>query len=282
MISVIIPARNEPYLTPTITDVLGKAGGEVEVVLVQDGAPPEGQSPIPSVLREHPKVHIIEWTEPRGMRAAINAGVAAASGRYVMKLDGHCMMAPGWDGTLLKTFETYSDDTVVIPRRKRLDPDLWALCDTHKLDVDYERLGYPRDGEDGIRGQRWDERAIARRDVMIDETPTMQGSCYLLSKEYWDWLELLDESRWGSFRLEAQEISFKVWLSGGRILVNKNTWYAHWHKKRRGFSLDPIDQQKALDYSRQWLTGFLWGKQIFHLQWLIDRFKMPGWPEGGW
>jgi lipopolysaccharide assembly outer membrane protein LptD (OstA) len=36
-------------------------------------------------------------------------------------------------------------------------------------------------------------------------------------------------------------------VSGGEIKVNKNTWYAHWHKTiGRGYSLDR-EQEKAED-----------------------------------
>ena len=62
-----------------------------------------------------------------------------------------------------------------------------------------------------------------------------QGSCYFTTKRYWDsLLAPLDTEHYGTFTQEAQEIGNKVWLSGGRLVVNKKTWYAHYHKGKRG------------------------------------------------
>ena len=40
--SVLIPARNEPYLVKTIEDVFQKAAGEIEVIAVLESYWPEG------------------------------------------------------------------------------------------------------------------------------------------------------------------------------------------------------------------------------------------------
>ena len=42
------------------------------------------------------------------------------------------------------------------------------------------------------------------------------------------------DEKYGPFTQEAQEISNATWLSGGRVMVNKKTWYAHYHKGHRG------------------------------------------------
>lgn len=272
LVSVLIPARNEPYLQQTIHDVLAKAVGPVEVVVTLDGYWPNPP------LAADARVTLIHRTKPLGMRAALNSAAQAARGRYLLKLDAHCLLAMGWDEELKRA---HQPQWVQIPRRLRLDPDRWTLTDAHKRPVDYERLTYPADDRDGVRGRVWEERAVERAGVMIDETPTMQGSCYFLRRSYWDMLELLDADNWGSFRLEAQEISLKVWLSGGAVMVNKHTSYAHWHKPKshgRGYRLDTDDQQQALDYSRRFLSGRPWHKQTRDLLWLIQHFQMPGWP----
>ena len=37
LVSIIIPSRNEPFLQHTIDDILAKAAGEIEVIVVLDG-----------------------------------------------------------------------------------------------------------------------------------------------------------------------------------------------------------------------------------------------------
>lgn len=82
------------------------------------------------------------------------------------------------------------------------------------------------------RGQ---ETTLKRQDVLIDDLMTMQGSCWFMSRKHWDnCIKEMDSENYGPFTQEAQEISNKTWLSGGRVIVNKKTWYAHMHKGKGG------------------------------------------------
>src|SRR3990167_90611 len=222
-----------------------------------------------------------------GMRAAINAGMSIAKGEYVMKLDEHCLLDEGWDVKLQADCE---DDWVVIPRRYRLDAENWKIIEDGRAPVDYMYISYPYerpyDRRCGLYGGGIDkQRHIDRKDVLVDDTMSMQGSCYFLKKSYWDkLLRPLDDVNYGKFNHEAQEISFKVQLSGGRVVVNKKTWYAHYHKgkngKGYGFSREQYkkheaDKEKARRYALDyWLTT----KDYKHdFKWLIEQFNPPGW-----
>jgi hypothetical protein len=89
----------------------------------------------------------------------------------------------------------------------------------------------------------------------------------------------MDEENYGQFTKEFQEISLKAWLSGGRVIVNKKVWYAHWHKtKGRGYSLDKEEWDKGTKYLNKWMDGKVWHKQKYDLKWLIQKF----WPVPGW
>ena len=66
MISVIIPARNEPYLQQTIDDLFKKASGEIEVTAILDGYWPQ------PILRDDKRLRLIHYYPARGMRNAIN------------------------------------------------------------------------------------------------------------------------------------------------------------------------------------------------------------------
>ena len=92
--SVIIPSRDEFYLAKTVQDVLVKAAGPVEVIAVLDGYWPEPP------LDDYPNVHLIHWSESKGMRAAIHAAAWIAKGEYLLKLDSHCSICERWDDIL--------------------------------------------------------------------------------------------------------------------------------------------------------------------------------------
>lgn len=283
-VSVIIPSRVDTYLQKTIDDLLAKAEGWVEIIVVLDGYWTD------PVLKNDPRVKIVHQGtihDNLGMRAAINAGMSLAEGEYVMKIDEHCMVDQGWDTKLKADCE---DDWMVIPRRYRLDPDKWEVIEDGRPPIDYMYIAYPYerpyDRRCGLYGGGIDkQRHIDRKDELIDDTMSWQGSCYFLKKAYWDkLLHPMDDENYGKFNHEAQELGFKVQLSGGRLVVNKKTWYAHWHKgksgKGYGFSREQYkkhetDKEKARRYAIDyWLTT----KDYKHdFAWLIEQFNPPGW-----
>lgn len=256
-LSVIIPSRNEPYLQKTIDDILVNSSAEIIVIL-------DGYWPNPP-LKDNDRLHLIHRGESRGMRNGINSAVAMARTKYIMKLDAHCMLDKDFD---TKFINDYQPETIIVPRRKRLDPETWTLIEG-KPDVDYEYI----DPED-LHGVVWNDKAVERKNVPIDEIISAQGSCYFTEKDYFEKLGGLDDKTYGSFFLEFQELSFKTWFSGGRVLIDKNTWYAHWHKSDgRGYSLKEGEREKAREALAKWKENPKWNETI-------NKFlPMPGWTQ---
>lgn len=274
-VSIIIPSKNEAFLQKTVEDLLTKAQGIIEVIIVLDGYWPNPP------LKEDGRLKIIHRGASFGMRAAINSGVAIASGKYLMKCDAHCLFDHGFD---LKLASYIRPDWVVVPRRKRLDGLNWQILDVGKPDIDYEYLTYPNvngDWNGGLHGKVWDERKKVRENILVDDNMSAQGSCWFMEKDYFQALELEDEANYGTFSNEFQEIGLKCWLSGGKVVTNKKTWYAHYHKTEgRGYCLDKSQSEKGAAYTNRWLTNTAWHKQTLPFNWLIERFwPVPGWPE---
>jgi glycosyltransferase involved in cell wall biosynthesis len=289
MLSIIIPSRQQQYLQQTIDDLLSKARGEVEVIVVLDGYWPDPmlKSDRRVILVHHGTIH-----DAPGMRGSINTGIAVAKGEYIMKIDEHCMMDEGYD---LKLAADIEDDWVVIPRRYRLDPDNWKLIEDGRPPIDYMYLAYPYerlgDKTCGLHGDEWRDRYRARKDILIDETMSWQGSCYFVKRAYW--LKLfpdgLDDVNYGPFTQEAQEIGNKVWLSGGKLMVNKKTWYAHYHKGKRGKSYNFSNEQyrqhmsgteKGRLFCIDYWVNDQWPERKHDFAWLLEHFApVPTWPE---
>jgi hypothetical protein len=151
-------------------------------------------------------------------------------------------------------------------------------------------LSYPDDPNDfggpGLNGRVWDERNkdLSLRSIEIDDLMTAQGSAWFMPRPYFDRLELLDEASYGTFANEFQEIGLKCWLSGGRVIVNKRTWYAHLHKGKqygRGYYLSEKTVKQGAEQTRKWFDfRSAWNKQTLPLQWLIEKFwPLPAWPQ---
>src|SRR3989337_1874305 len=92
-LSVIIPSRNEIFLNQTIRDILSHAVESIEVIVNIDENWPKEIIQDKRVIYLHPGI-------PKGMRHGLNSCAAIARGTYLMKTDGHCMFAPGFDKVL--------------------------------------------------------------------------------------------------------------------------------------------------------------------------------------
>jgi glycosyltransferase involved in cell wall biosynthesis len=204
MVSVIIPSREERWLGKTIEEIKAKFGGDYQIIVTLDG---NQKSKLPD------GVTYIRNKESKGMRTAINQAVALASGKYLMKLDAHCMLDKDID---LKLIQEHQPNWVQIPRRKRLNPQRWELIEGS--DIDYMKISMP--DFIGMVVHRSSKN-------LIEETETFQGSCYFIEKDYFHKLGLLDDVNFAGSGNEAQEITLKVWKDGGKIMTNKKTWYAH-------------------------------------------------------
>jgi len=288
LLSIIIPSRDPRFLQKTIDDLLVKAEGEIEIIVVFDGIWPN------PMIKTHPKVRVIHHGtihNSPGMRASINRGVAISKGEYIMKIDEHCMMDEKYDTKLKADCE---DDWMVIPRRKRLEPETWTLVEDGRKPIDYMRIDYPyqrpEDKTCGLHGAEDKDRYHANKELLIDDNMTMQGSCYFLPRKLWDSVIVrLEDEKYGPFTAEAQELSMKVWLSGGRVIVNKKTWYAHWHKGRAGKGYGFCNNQykqhaEQMEKGRLFCIDFWlnnrWEKRKHDFKWLIEKFwPIKGWPE---
>lgn len=272
--SVIIPSRNEQFLVKTVEDLLTKPAGDLEVIVVLDGYWEHH-------LPEDPRVTIIHWGQNRGMRAAVNAGATAAGGQYLMKLDAHCLVPEGFDVVLQ---EDCDDDWVVVPRRKSLDPEQWCVS-KGRPNIDYHYLSWPYTHPEspGLHGRWWRDRQEQRKDLLIDEEMSSQGSGWFMTRNHWERLGGLSEEGYGTFIQEFQEIGMKTWLGGGKVMVNKKTWYAHLHKGRRygrGYSGNAKSWARGRLFSADYWVNNRWEARQHDFDWLIERFwPVPTWPE---
>ena len=263
-ISVVIPARNEPYLKKTIESLLENASGDIEIIAILDGYWPSFDE-----IVENPKVKYIHYSPARGMRNAINAGVSITKGEFILKCDAHTIWEKDYD---IKLKNNCEPKMVVVPRRYALDPVKWQIEERtdDKFPVDYMYL------DKELHGREWREKNIdpALKQVLIDDLMSSQGSCWFMPKAYFEELELMDEENYGQFSSEFQEIGLKAWLSGGRVVVNKAVYYGHWHKTEgRGYSLSDAEFKRGNEFAENWREfGKAWKKQKYPLEWLYEKF----------
>lgn len=292
MLSIVIPSRNEKFLRQTILDVLANATGEIEIFPVLDGYEPPAEE-----IVVDPRVHYLRIPLGDGeshKRQAINMMVDVCKGEYIMALDAHCMVAKGFDEQLIKDNQP---NWIQVPRRHRLDADNWCLQvqSDNRPPIDYEYLLFPyqpptnsprepkRASHPTLHDFKWDARSIARADIPVDEVMTIQGSCFFMAKKYFRDLGLMQTEGFTGWGQDGEEAGLKAWLSGGKVMVNKNTWYAHLHKGKyygRMYHINKDSIKKCEDYWYDFFVNNRWNKRIHDFDWLVEKFwPVPNWPD---
>jgi len=217
-LSVVIPSYKDPLLQKTIDSLLenSELGDQIEVIAVMDG--------YWQALKDDPRVVVVHLGKNRGMRGAINAGVSVARGEFLLRTDEHCMFAKGYDRILT---ESCQPNWIMTATRYFLDPDKWEVMDLPP--IQYEKLVI----QGGIKfsGQPWRSRDEERKDILLDETMAMQGSMWIMPRAWWRKVigELQTEG-YGPLYQDSHEMIFKTWQAGGKMMLNKNTWFAHKHR----------------------------------------------------
>jgi hypothetical protein len=293
-LSILIPARNELFLKNTVEDILAHIEADTEILVFLDGK--WADPPIP----QHPRVTLVYVADAIGQRAATNALARVARGKYVMKVDAHCSFGQGFDRILL---EDMQDDITMVPKMYNLHAFDWvcacghrryqgpsAPCEKCGCEMTRDILWHAKPSPEttamrfdkGLHFQYWSQYKKRQGDGHLVETMSILGACFMLTKERYFALDICDEAH-GSWGQQGTEVACKTWLSGGRLMVNKRTWFAHMFRTQGGDFGFPYPQSGAqVDHARRysrdmWLNN-KWDKATHSLSWLIDKFApVPDW-----
>lgn len=99
-------------------------------------------------------------------------------------------------------------------------------------------------------------------------------------ERFWE-LGGCDENHEGGWGQQAIEVACKAWLSGGKLMVNKKTWFAHWFRGHLGWPYPITGNQidRVRKYSTDLWLNNKWPQQKRDFMWLIKKFNPPGWEE---
>ena len=318
-LSIVIPGKNEEFIGVTASDILKNIEGNTQIVMVLDGY----EVPVPEIPND-PRLKILKFDSSLGQRAATNRGVDASDAKYVMKLDAHCAVDMGFDVKMVEAFKQTGDNVTMVPTLYNLHGFNWrckkcggewyqGLIPKHcrtmegKNEVDNPNCDNTTDFEKVIVWKprlnrksefyrfdttlhfQYDRKRRDRPESVGDivETMSIQGSCFMITKEKYKELNICDET-WGSWGNQGTEVACKTWLSGGRVVTNRKTWYSHMFRTQGGSFGFPYHQsegavERSRRASRDLFINNKWDKQIYPLSWLIEKFKpIDVWhdPEG--
>lgn len=307
-LSIIVPGRNEEFMGRTIEDLLEHTSDQTEIIAVLDGFLPNPP------FKPNPKVTIIYNPIAVGQRASVKQGVKISKSKYVMKIDAHCSVDEGFDLKMIKAMEELGDDTTLIPvmrnmhifdlvcpeghRRYQSPSGPCETCGkptvkdivwipkkspatfTFRFDktLHFQYFGELAKRPENIQGVL---KLDGTRDTNYRETMSIQGSCYMLTRDRYFDLDI-DSDQFHSWGQSGTEIACKSWLSRGQVVANLYTWYAHTFRTRGGdFGFPyPNPQNKVnenRELSRELFQRDKWPLATRKFQWLLDKFNPPDW-----
>ena len=300
-LSILIPARNEQFLKRTIEDILAHTKEDTEIIAVLDGVWAEPAIP------DHPRVTLIYHPQSIGQRAATNEAARVSTAKYIMKCDAHCSFDDAFDMKLIDAYESgeLGSDVTTVPRMFNLHafdwvcecgertyqgphPGVCSKCGGQQSEMDILWRAKPSPTTDAMRFDHelhfqyfgeFKKRPEGRGD--ITETMSLLGACWMMRRErFWE-LGGMDEAH-GSWGQMGTEIACKSWLSGGQLVCNKRTWFAHLFRTQPGFGFPYPNPgiERARERSRYLWFGNNWSGQVRPLSWLIEKFApLPGWHD---
>lgn len=300
-LSILIPARNEMFLAKTVENLLENIDGNTEIIVVLDGKWAE-----PGII-DNDRVTIVYLPVAIGQRAATNLACRLSKAKYVMKVDAHCSFDKGFDVKMMREMQ---DDYTMVPTMKNLHafdwvcdkcgdrryqgktPDSCPKCDntsSFTRDIIWKAKPSPNSRffrfDNTLHFQYWNEfKKTPEGQKEVAETLSIQGSCFMLTREkYWE-LDICDEKH-GSWGQQGVEVACKTWLSGGKLMTNNKTWYAHMFRTQGGdfgfpYALSGREVEIARKHSRKLWKGNNWPNAIHDLEWLLKKFSpVPGWSD---
>lgn len=298
-LSVLLPSRNEEFLSRTVQDLIEHKRDDTEILVGLDG---QWDNP---KLPEHEDVTYFYVPESIGQRSMTKRLAKLSKATYLMKLDAHCAVAQDFDTEMLKAFKITGDNVVMIPTMRNLHVFDWVCsCGERKYqdkgdkcscgktmtkDIVWIAKKRPESNSfmfDSEPHFQYFNEYTKREPYLTDlktgltESMSIQGSCFMLTKEKYLGLDIDDES-FGSWGQQGIEVACKFWLSGGRVIVNHKTWYAHCFRTKSennfGFPY-PISSEQvkhARQKSKELFFDNKWDKQIYPLSWLVENFDPP-------
>lgn len=97
-VSIIIPMRNEgDHIRPCIEAVLAQdyPAAQTELFIIDGCSTDNSRDVVAEYARQHPNLHLLDNPQ-QNTPAALNVGIKAAKGKYIVRVDAHTVIAPDY------------------------------------------------------------------------------------------------------------------------------------------------------------------------------------------
>lgn len=235
--SVVIVFHNEAWSTllRTVHSIINRSPRELlnEILLVDDASEREelGKKLEEYIARLPVSTRVIRSEERTGLIRARLKGAKQARGKVITFLDAHCECTEGWLEPLL--YEIHKDRTAVVC------PIIDVIGDDSFEYITGSDMTWG--GFNWKLNFRWypvPQRELDRRGgdrSNPTKTPTMAGGLFSIDRDYFYEVGSYDEGMdiWGG---ENLEMSFRVWMCGGKVYIVTCSRVGHVFRKTSPYS----------------------------------------------
>ncbi|KAH0627607.1 hypothetical protein JD844_003552 [Phrynosoma platyrhinos] len=233
--SIIVCFYNEAFsaLLRTVHSVLDRTPSHLlhEIILVDDNSElADLKEDLDVYLRKNlpNNVKLVRNGKREGLIRGRMIGASHATGKVLVFLDSHCEVNELWLQPLLTPIQE-SRKTVVCPVIDIISADT----------LTYSSSPVVRGGFNWGLHFKWDLVPLSELEGLEGATapiksPTMAGGLFAMDREYFNELGQYDSGMdiWGG---ENLEISFRIWMCGGKLLIIPCSRVGHIFRKRRPY-----------------------------------------------
>lgn len=233
--SVVICFYNEAFsaLLRTVHSVLDRTPANLlhEIILVDDKSElADLKNPLDEYTQNNlpSKVKVVRNEQREGLIRGRMIGASHATGEVLVFLDSHCEVNEMWLQPLLTPIKE-DGKTVVCPVIDIISADTLV----------YSSSPVVRGGFNWGLHFKWDPVPLSELEGPGGasdpfKSPTMAGGLFAMDREYFNELGQYDSGMdiWGG---ENLEISFRIWMCGGRLLIIPCSRVGHIFRKRRPY-----------------------------------------------
>uniref|UniRef100_A0A8C1WA29 Polypeptide N-acetylgalactosaminyltransferase n=1 Tax=Cyprinus carpio TaxID=7962 RepID=A0A8C1WA29_CYPCA len=232
--SIVICFYNEAFsaLLRTIHSVLDRTPNYLlhEIILVDDHSELDDlREDLDSYIQQHlqKKVKLVRNEKREGLIRGRMIGASHATGEVLVFLDSHCEVNEAWLQPLLTPIKE-NRKTVVCPVIDIISADTLV----------YSPSPIVRGGFNWGLHFKWDPVPMSELNSPDGDanflSPTMAGGLFAMDRNYFYELGQYDRGMdiWGG---ENLEISFRIWMCGGQLLIVPCSRVGHIFRKRRPY-----------------------------------------------
>ena len=247
-VSVVILSYGDPALTNATLKSLVEDGGEypnLEILVVDNGSPPEALRAIGDYAGRFEHVRIIENGENLGFARGNNVGLEAATGEYVLLLNNDTYVAPGAVWAMVAHLREHADIGAVGPLTNNIGNE--ARVEIGYTDMN-EMKRAARTLLTGHRGRHFDTRVVAYFAVMFRRADLARFG--LLSEDY------------GRGMFEDDDHCAEIKKAGLRTVVAEDA-FVHHHLSATFGQMDGGERQALFDRNKATFEA-KWGPWVAH------------------